>query len=337
MPTSANPTKAPGAAQAFVQWVDSRQQGLGKLDSDSAAKYASIWNVWVQALPADTPWHRASTQDVETWLREVRPSASARRNRASLSEGRASPVTQRRYWRVLRDVYAHAVDQQWAAENPCEQKMAVPRSEAMASMVLTPRMLDQVHQALVQDGAGQSWQAARDRCMKLLLLATAAKTGEIVQLRSDQVWSMAVGGASAYTVELQRAEPAESTRRIVVDDPGAVAAITAWRKTRQQVPGHPEWLFFSAKRENALRGDLRKPLTAKSVFTSCAATLEACLPPETLQVMLAHAGAECLRNSVIARWLATGMDISQVLHLSGLKDPRSLARLLSLMKGRAAA
>lgn len=322
-------TSQPAAAQAFLHWVDSKQSAGKKLDRNSAAKYASIWNVWVQSLPASLPWQSAEAEHVAAWLQSLMPSATARRSRANVADGPASTVTRRRYWRVVRDVYEHAVQQRWVSENPCQKKMAVPRSEAMASMILSPRLLALVHRHLAANDEATSWQSVRDRCLKLLILATAAKTGEIVQLRADQVWSMSVAGTTAYTVELVRKNEPDALRRLVVDDGQTVAAITEWRKARLQVEGCPPWMFFSAKRESAMLG-VRKPMTPKSVFTTCAQTLEACLPRELEHSMLAHAGAECLRNSVISLWLGQGMSAEQVLHLSGLGDARSLARLSAL-------
>jgi site-specific recombinase XerD len=321
----------PSAIKAFDQWAGaSANKARKSLNDRSIQNYRSTWFNWISALPADCRWENATPQHITNYLQKVPASARARMKSKGMGERPASPVTQHRYWRVLRDIYTYAVIMGDCSENPCIEATEVPPNEAMASMVLPPWALDTMRAGILDAHAARdntTWQQIRDDTMMLLLLETAAKTSELTALRADQVWSLeTAGNKSQWAVNLDGVRSAQN-RHFMIDDEKVGALIAKWLRTRRDIEGVPPWLFFGAKSNGVGAERQRSALTQKSVFILVASVVHKHLPPNAFEGPLSHVGAETIRNSVIRRWIAEGLPKEEVMTRAGVAELRAVTRL----------
>lgn len=96
------------SSQVFSAWAKARQSAKHRpLSAESVQAYRSVWNVWCEFLASCTlPWAQAQSADVHRFLSNLPASKSGR--------AAATTVTQARYARLLRQIYAFAVVQRWA-------------------------------------------------------------------------------------------------------------------------------------------------------------------------------------------------------------------------------
>lgn len=292
----------------------------------SVKQYSSTWFNWIASLPAHTPWEKAAPDQVSDYLHKLNASSTARHG----SQRTASPVTQRRYWRMLRDIYAHAVGMGWCEANPCAQAVEIPASEAMASMILPAWALRKLQAGILRQASRQAvrkWQDIRNDALLLLLLHTGAKTGELVSLRIDQALKIRTEKhGEQWAIQIDGEKDCQQ-RHITLDDPRAGAALAHWLQVRQHVPRKSPWLFFGAKSQVVDGKRERSPLSSKTIFILVAGALKAHLPSKTFEGMLSHAGAEAIRNSVLARWLEAGLGQEEVMRRAGVAEIRAVVRL----------
>ena len=313
------------AAEAFEDWAASPLHK--KLNLRSQGIYRNIWANWVAWL-ASTPWTEAQPQQVSAYLASISPIAQSRK--AASTTLSASPVTMRRYWRVLRRIYGHAVAQQWCAHNPCNQEVAVPRNEAMPSMILPSWALSAALRGVLNEHArtpASEWRALRNQALLITLLYTGAKTAELRELRADQITLVQSGELEHYVLSITGKKSVQG-RQISIMDPPACAVIKAWLIARPQVPMASPVLFFSAKTAVIQGQRLRSRLSAKSIFLEVSNCLQRHLPANSFEGALAHAGADTVRNSLLAAWLFDGMPAHEVMRRAGLAEESLLARLV---------
>ncbi|ABD72069.1 hypothetical protein Rfer_4383 (plasmid) [Rhodoferax ferrireducens T118] len=322
---------ATSAHAAFESWAAGAvSRKRMHLCPRSVKQYRSTWFNWVAWLPPHTPWEKAAPEQVSAYLHQLSASATARQTQPNSSRRPASTVTQRRYWRMLRDIYAHAVVMAWCEANPCAQATEIPASEAMASMILPAWALRQLQDGILHQASRQAvrkWQDVRNDALLLLLLHTGAKTGELVSLRVDQALKIRTEKhGEQWAIQIDGEKDCQQ-RHITLDEPRAGAALAQWLRVRQHVPRKSPWLFFGAK-SHVIDGKRElSPLSSKTIFILVAGALKAHLPPNTFEGMLSHAGAEAIRNSVLARWLEAGLGQEEVMRRAGVAEIRAVVRL----------
>ena len=173
----ASPIQAPGEVTGlafFEAWraarlLDSHRKPMGAAGLHQAE---FVWRRWLAfCAGCGVEWRRALPDDVRAFAATLTP----RRLGTSLA---VSPVTLRRYWRILSDLYAHAVLIGLMEENPASSVMPAV-SEKTSSLALPAHLW-----ALLQEGlpSGFGLKARRDRLSLLLMTRCALTVGEIMAL-----------------------------------------------------------------------------------------------------------------------------------------------------------
>lgn len=330
--------KRPAPEEVFEHWVRARARDPREpLSTHSAAKYRSVWRAWLRFLASQRParrWYGARADDVSRFVDSLSP-------RRSTTQA-PSPVSRRRYWRVLERVYDHASACGWCRTNPARTAPDIPPTETCDAVVLPPHFLALLqrwaqgqgeHDAPDAHSPGQRatagapdppWQHARDRALLALALDTAATTAELAALRLDQL-----SDYPAHRTALVRLDGTRAAQRRTLElSPWAARVVQHWCTQRAALPGMTAptaagtrapvpWLFVSRK---GLR-----PLTAKSVFVALRAHVARL--EDTTATRIAHRGANLVRSSVLAQWLREGVSESDVLARAGLDQPQALRRL----------
>lgn len=329
-----NPPAA-GAWRPFDAWIRACGQSNRKrerLSEKSAAKYRTVWNGYLQWLgKTQTDWTQASPEDISAYVQSLGSSrtspASKVRSRSAIG---ASPVTQHRYWRVLRDVYSHAVIRNDVLQNPCTDAQQVPTSESMASMVLPSWTLTALQRAILMERKNdptRSWQTLRNDALILLLCHSALKVSEIQSLRLGQLIAVESARSGSHLVLAMEGSRKNQSRQIPLHDAQLLGVLRHWLMERGTVTGGTDLVFFSKKFRPGTRE--RSALTAKSIFLIVNEAIARYIGPDAFEFNLAHAGPETVRNTVITRWLGQGRDLEEVMLLTGLAEKRALLRLMA--------
>lgn len=334
-PPPAHPGRAiasPSARAVFDAWAGDATSPAKKrkLNRRSVLNYSSIWFNWVESLPEDTPWEKASPVQVSSYLNRLTSSATARLKRQNISEKPASTVTRRRYWRVLRDIYARALTMKVCATNACTGATEIPSSEIMASMVLPRWALHTIEAGIIKEYKRRpvsTWQQSRNDALLLTILHTAAKTGELIQLRADQVIAVQTQKSGRqWAVNIDGEKPCQH-RYVTLQDASVCEIMRRWLEVRETVPARSAWLFFGAKSHVVNGIKERSPLSKKSIFILVAGAIKAHLPANYFESVLSHTGGETLRNSVLARWLEDGVSLEEVMRRAGVAETRAIFRV----------
>lgn len=188
------------AWHVFDAWAH-RMRASGELGTVTVATYRTIWGVWLDWLGTrQRDWLSADADLVLVFLNG--PSPSLHHHRAAIRTDRLANFTQQRYWRVLRAVYAQAVESGWLAANPVldveEAKRPVVLQRSRLPQLLPPAVLallqdPQVVTACYPPKRGNAWCALRDRAALLVLAHCGITTRELMGLRGDDV-RMSGGG-----------------------------------------------------------------------------------------------------------------------------------------------
>ena len=331
------------SSQVFSAWAKARQSAKHRpLSAESVQAYRSVWNVWCEFLASCTlPWAQAQSADVHRFLSNLPASKSGR--------AAATTVTQARYARLLRQIYAFAVVHRWAERNPVDRQALTSTSEAHDSLVFNSsdwkpllRALagrtDAAHlQALT---AGRRWQSLRDASVLRTMMQAGLTVGEIralnlqdvtharlrwVQGRPELAPALPPGQLGALEQPRLAIEGGrEAQARLLRLDAGAGAALLAWLQLRCTLPcplGPASPLYVSQRGKGAGR------LSAKALFVMANDHIKLALKDRYSVSALAHAGPMTLRSSCIVRWLDAGMSDAKVIERAGLKDPASMRRL----------
>ena len=329
----------PTAEAVFKAWALERAaQRKGGLSPRSLASYHSLWTGWTEYLLAHGPlaWHEAKSSDVRAYLEALSPRGQAR------GMVNVSTVTQRRYYRVLKKIYAFAVAQDWVADNPVDAGASVSPTEQMDSLVFHAIDWDVLLQAVAppQDPPppDQPWLEVRDQAILRLMMQSALTVAELAGLDIGDVrhprlgtshgvgelWpAQATGPESsdaAVMLDLNGARKAQDRRISLPDE--ASRALLAWLTVRATLP-LPQTadtpLFVSRKKAGRL--------TPRALFHLANRHVSTTLGPRYPNTVLAHAGPMTLRNSCIVRWLDAGLPEDEILARAGLRESQALLRL----------
>lgn len=189
----------------------------GELGRGTVATYRTIWGVWIDWLGTrQRDWLQADADLVLAFLNG--PSPSLQHHRAAIHPDRLANFTQQRYWRVLRAVYAQAVDAGWLGTNPVldvdEAKRPVVLQRSRLPQLLPPTVLallqdPQVVTACYLPKRGNAWCSLRDRAAMLVLAHCGITTSELMGLRGDDV-RMGGGGLWPLVQAQANAQPADA-------------------------------------------------------------------------------------------------------------------------------
>ena len=165
---------APGSLAFFAAWkaarlADGHRKPMG---ASGLGQAEFVWRKWLAFCALRScSWDAAGPADVQAFAGAVSP-------RKLTTSAQVSPVTLRRYWRILNDLYAYAVLSRNLEANPCSEVMPAI-SEKTASLALPPHLW-----ALLQDNlpGGHSFQARRNRLVLHLLMRSALTVTELLGL-----------------------------------------------------------------------------------------------------------------------------------------------------------
>lgn len=316
--------QAPQALAHFESWLDVRSKAeRSPLSVKSAAPYRHVWKAWVQwltsprtssegdALPAHAPsWTAATAAHVMRFLEQgVEPSASARRGKTAP----VSEITRRRYWRLLQQVYQHAVEKGLIARNPvvAGPDVKAPPQEVSQGLVLNEHQWQAVTLAIPR---GTSKWDVRDRAILHLLMDAALSTAEIGALRMHHVGDHLAN----VTLSIPQVGKRSAQERVLVLGAEAGHAIRHWLEIRRRLTPHPATdparLFLTN------RG---RPIGMRILFYLVSQTLISGFKQQGFDLPQ-HVGPHVLRNTRIVMWINGGMPIDEVCRRAGLKDFRSL-------------
>ena len=293
------------AAWQAARLADTHRKPMG---ASGLAQAEFVWRKWLDFCALrGCSWDAAGPADVQAFAGAVSP-------RKLTTSAQVSPVTLRRYWRILNDLYAYGVLSRTLGDNPCVEVMPAI-SEKTASLALPPHLW-----ALLQENlpGGHSFQARRNRLVLHLMMRCALTVTEILGLTLGCVQANAgTPGQDArltYTLALSGSRPVQA--RCLVLDPRTSSALHDWLEVRTIGKAGPgDRLLIGAAKSSAL--------SAKGLYKICRSHMAKSLPG----IEIAQMGPNTLRNTCIAVWFSQGMALDEVLRRCGLKDPGVLVRL----------
>ena len=323
----------------FEAWKASRLLDTHRKPMGAAglAQAEFVWRKWLAFCSVRAiHWQTAAPDDVRSFAGDISP-------RKLTTAAQASPVTIRRYWRILNDLYAHAVLSRTMADNPACEVMP-PISEKTSSLALPPHMW-----ALLQEGlsGGYPFKARRNRLVLLLMMRCALTVTELLSLTLSSVQAhegdpdkvarhLALAGLAllqpespfwaplarhpasstpvTYTLQLSGSRPPQA--RQLVLDARTSQALQDWLEVRRMgkaVPG--DRLLVGGANGSAL--------SPKGLYNICQAHVAKCLK----DFDIAQMGPNTLRNTCISLWFSQGVELGEILRRCGLKDAGVLIRL----------
>ena len=344
----------------FLSWQAARlaSPDLKPMGPAGLKQAELVWRHWLAFCTArDVVWSAAQSSDIEGFLSGIGPRAT----RSALKQ--TSPVTRRRYWRVLRDFYAFAVVSKIMGSNPADE--AQPRAtERVPSMALTPNMWQALHDGLP---SGDAYKDRRNRLVLLLMMRAALTVQEIIGLSMASVEVLSgspdaqaaqiehaglplfqpgtalqaqarySGAQSAYLLRVRKAR--SGAERVLLLDARTSQAMGDWLEVRAAAAA----LAGQKNRPNHMSrlivGDrIGKAIAPNGLYNICQAHLVSCLvergflaAPETYAVHdpggLNHLGPNTLRNTCIALWFNTGVPLQEIQRRCGFKDASVMSRL----------
>lgn len=347
-------TAAKDAMGAYEFWAASQSRFTEK----TKAFYRLLWEGWLAALPPGLDWKEATKVHVLKFLDSAAPGQS----RPAKDPARMAAATRYRYYRVLQGVYKSAVAAELlpASRDPTllDGDKLSPGPETRIGQVLPPTTLatlrdPQLLPELVPPTAREDWQPLRDRALVALLAHCGPSVSELAALRGEHLLQ---GGqalrplrqgaiADVEPVPLWLQIPGDAQRSLLV--PAAIVPLLQqWllardgllerhslrmvrQPDRQGIPAVAEAPLFPS-RQVPSAGAALPPLDERIIYRAVRRYVQAALArgghekqirAGALKVAL---GPQIVRNSVIADWLASGLDASSVAALAGVKGSASL-------------
>jgi integrase len=341
-------------AWAAFRPIDSSRLPMGKAGLEQSAV---VWKQWlIYCAGKQLPWDKATKEDIRDFLDKLKP-------RTTRPRPTASPVTVKRYWRIVNDLYAYAVLQEFLAANPCalDDKLAPERKKSLA--------LNSTTWQLLSDGlpGGFTEKDRRNRLILLLAMRCALTVSEIVQAKVADISeatpftgtvseSLAFAGMPLFQPEspfwvtgeahpiyrlevksekFSKLRPARGTVSEVLpmQMPQTPKSITATRvlildaRTSKAVF---DWLEVrnrsNRKSARLIIGEGEgMGMIPKAIYNICRTHIIKCLGADAGSIE--HLGPNTLRNTCIAIWRNLGVSDAEVARRIGLRDIEALSRL----------
>jgi len=322
----------PGAF--FASWQAARlaSKDLKPMGAAGLTQAALVWRHWLAFCTVHgVAWDEARSVDIARFCQAISPRSSVKKT---------SPVTLRRYWRVLRDLYAHALVVGLVAVNPAEGAQP-PATERVPSLALSLPMWTALLEGLYEHfPGGDDFKARRNRLALLLMMRAALTVREIIGLTldcakpgEDSVEGSA-GSDPGYMLRVRKAGGGHE--RVLQLDPETSRALHAWLAVR------PVGLSGSSALHPGSRlivGDrIKRSIAPNGLYNICQAHLARCLTEKGLLAepaphtvldpgLLAHMGPNTLRNTCIAGWFNAGVPLQEIQRRCGFKDASVMSRL----------
>ena len=318
-------TAAPEAF--FASWQAARlvNPDLKPMGAAGLMQAALVWRHWLAFCTAHAvAWDAAQSADIARFCQAISPRSSLKKT---------SPVTQRRYWRVLRDLYEHALAGGFIEANPAEGAQP-PATERVPSLALSLPMWTALHEGLYNGfPGGDDFKARRNRLALLLIMRAALTVRELVGLTLDCARScLEPAGPSPLYFLLVHKAGGGYERKLQLDAPTS-RALHDWLEVRPVgIPAlHPG--------SRLLVGDrIGRAIAPNGLYNICQAHLIRCLVARGLLAVptptqrfdpgaLAHMGPNTLRNTCIAGWFNAGVPLQEIQRRCGFKDASVMSRL----------
>ena len=315
----------------FASWQAARlvRADLKPMGAAGLTQASLVWRHWLAFCTVHgLAWDAARSLDVARFCQSIGPRSPLKKT---------SPVTRRRYWRVLRDLYDHALACSLVELNPAEGAQP-PATERVPSLALSAPMWAALHKGLY-DGfpGGDDFKARRNRLALLLMMRAALTVREIIGLTLDCARPCAdsagssAGSAVLYTLRVRKAGGGHE--RVLQLDPETSRALHAWLQVR------PVGLPALHPGSRLVVGDrIGRSIAPNGLYNICQAHLARCLvhadllaAPEPNTTVdpgaLAHMGPNTLRNTCIAGWFNAGVPLLEIQRRCGFKDASVMSRL----------
>ena len=341
----------------FLSWQAARlvNADLKPMGPAGLKQAELVWRHWLAFCTArGVVWSAAQSSDIEGFLSGIGPRSTLKKT---------SPVTRRRYWRVLRDFYAFAVVSEIIDSNPADA--AQPRAtERVPSMALSPNMWKSLHEGLPN---GDSYKDRRNRLVLLLMMRAALTVQEIIGLSMASV-EVLNGSPDAQAAQIEHAglplfqpdtalqaqdhylgaQPAYLLRvrkartgaeRVLLLDVLTSRAMGGWLELRAADAAPTGQKNRLSHISRLIVGDrIGKAIAPNGLYNICQAHLIHCLvegdflaAPEPHAVHdpggLNHLGPNTLRNTCIALWFNAGVPLEEIQRRCGFKDASVMSRL----------
>jgi site-specific recombinase XerD len=311
----------------FASWQAARlvRTDLKPMGEAGLKQAALVWRHWLTFCTAQGIfWDAAGSVDIVRFCQAIGPRSSVKKT---------SPVTLRRYWRVLRDLYAHAQEHGLVALNPAEGAQP-PATERVPSLALSAPMWTALHEGLYKNfPGGDDFKARRNRLALLLMMRAALTVREIIGLTLDcaQPCPELAGSAVLYLLRVRKAGGGHE--RVLQLDMETSRALHVWLEVR------PVGLPALHPGSRLVVGDrIGRSIAPNGLYNICQAHLARCLvdkglldaphPAATLDPgALAHMGPNTLRNTCIAGWFNAGVPLAEIQRRCGFKDASVMSRL----------
>ncbi|MDR2299375.1 MAG: site-specific integrase [Comamonas sp.] len=344
----------PSGIEVFKEWLSHEgNKSWDPLDTSPDGGYEKVWLAWLYhlsreqtaqenatqakrspALP-DKPWHEAEPVDVQSFLR-IREGQRAHHH----PERQISPVTRRRYWRLLERIYDHALEHGWVLANPATgmEPMERPPSEDGKGHCLPPLLWRALPR---QFPPADGYQNARDRAIVLLLYEMALAPEEVralcwKDLRSSEsaVWigdapepEVQEEGALSKTPRYLHIDGGRAAQQRLVEIPPNVAkALRDWcsfsRAQRGPSVVDGEHVVFYSRRGG--------PLSIRMLFHVASQIIQRAHEAQSeddQKFPLQRVGPQVLRNTAIVQWLRAGVPELEVIARIGVDSTRALRHL----------
>ena len=314
----------------FVSWQAARlaRTDLKPMGAAGLAQASLVWRHWLAFCTVHgVAWDAARSLDVARFCQSIGPRSTLKKT---------SPVTRRRYWRVLRDLYDHALASRLVEVNPAEGAQP-PANERVPSLALSAPMWTALHEGLYENfPGGGDFKARRNRLVLLLMMRAALTVREIIGLTLDcaQPCANSPGSPGPDPLYLLRVRKAGGGHeRVLQLDPETCRALHAWLEVR------PVGLPALHPGSRLVVGDrIGRSIAPNGLYNICQAHLARCLmekglldapnPMATLDPgLLAHMGPNTLRNTCIAGWFNAGVPLQEIQRRCGFKDASVMSRL----------
>ena len=314
----------------FASWQTARlaNKDLKPMGAAGLQQASLVWRHWLAFCTSHAiAWDAAQSADIARFCQAIGPRSSLKKT---------SPVTRRRYWRVLRDLYAHALASRLVAVNPAEGAQP-PATERVPSLALSLPMWTALHEGLYEGfPGGDDYKARRNRLALLLMMRAALTVRELVGLTLDcaRLCPDSAGPLPLYFLLVRKAGGGHE--RALQLDPETSRALHAWLEVR------PVGLSGSSALHPGSRlivGDrIGRSIAPNGLYNICQAHLARCLvekgllaaphPMATLDPgALAHMGPNTLRNTCLAGWFNAGVPLQEIQRRCGFKDASVMSRL----------
>ena len=297
----------------FDDWSKMRgEAATSPLRETSIQNYRFVWNAWLHLLSdSGLDWTQARPEHVRSFLQSIKPNA--------LHHDLPSSVSQKRYARLLREVYAFAVVNERIAANPVSPSALISFTEAHDSTVFIGATWEKIKDLPIYSSnelSSAHWEDIRNNAIRHLLIFEALQVTEIQELLGQDCLLDPLG--QVQRIAIRGSRPAQN--RIAILQPESVTAMSQWislRATKLMEPRGLKPVFNSRKKHGML--------SAKSVFLVAREYLQSVVPSDEQGDRLSPG---VLRNSCISEWLRS-QNPAIVARKAGLQDVVSLSRLLS--------